>query len=193
MIDLLANLFAGGWIDPAGKFERTRPSPHIQKDGSPARYIIVPQEESDRGEAITISELDMDNIIRAKAAIYSACALMLEQLSIGFDDLEHIYIAGGFGRYLPLEKAITIGLAPDVPRERFQFVGNASLMGSYMAVVSQDFRQRQLNLARRMTYIDLSNSPGYMEEYMGAMFLPHTDEERFPTVQNKPRRGTYRR
>ncbi len=76
---------------------------------------------------------------------------MLEQLSIGFDDLEHIYVAGGFGSYLPLEKAITIGLAPDVPRERFRFIGNASLMGSYMIVVSQDFRQRQLNLARRMT------------------------------------------
>jgi uncharacterized 2Fe-2S/4Fe-4S cluster protein (DUF4445 family) len=184
MIDLLANLFATGWIDPAGKFERSRSSSHILMEGSQARYIIVPREESGTGEAITISELDVDNIIRAKAAIYSACALILEQLAIGFDDLKHIYIAGGFGRYLPLEKAITIGLAPDVPRERFQFIGNASLMGSFMVVVSRDFRRRQMNLAQRMTYIDLSNNPGYMEEYMGAMFLPHTDETRFPTVQS---------
>ena len=126
--------------------------------------------------------------IRAKAAIYSACALMLEQIGIGFDDLEHIYIAGGFGRFLDLDKAIGIGLLPDVPREKFRFIGNASLMGSYMVVVSQDYRRRQLELARRMTYFDLSNAPGYMDQYTGAMFLPHTDPKLFPSV-SAPRAG----
>jgi uncharacterized 2Fe-2S/4Fe-4S cluster protein (DUF4445 family) len=185
MIELLANLFATGWIDPAGKLDRARPSPAIKVEGKRARYTLAPAGEGASGEAITISELDIENIVRAKAAIYSACSLMLQQIGIGFDDLANVYIAGGFGRFLDLEKAVILGLAPDVPRERFHFVGNASLMGSYMVVVSQEYRRRELELARRMTYIDLSTTPGYMDEYMAALFLPHTDRERFPTVNGQ--------
>ena len=188
MIDLLANLFVTGWLDPSGKLERNRKCTRIQIIGRQARYILATQEESATGNAITISEMDIDNIVRAKAAIFSACALLLKQIGIGFEDLDQIYVAGGFGRYLDLEKAIILGLIPDVPRDRFRFIGNASLMGSYMVVVSQDYQQRQRDLARRMTYIDLSNHAEYMNEYMAAMFLPHTHGEYFPTVHA---RGVY--
>jgi uncharacterized 2Fe-2S/4Fe-4S cluster protein (DUF4445 family) len=182
MIDLLANLLRTGWMDPAGKLDRERPSPAIQVDGKRARYVIAPHEQSDLGRPIAVSETDIENIVRAKAAIYSACALMLRQLGMDFPDLARIYIAGGFGRFLNLEKAITIGLLPDVPREKFHYIGNASLTGSYMVAVSQDYRQRQLDLARRMTCMELSTDPAYMDQYTGALFLPHTDPGRFPTV-----------
>ncbi|MBI5093457.1 MAG: DUF4445 domain-containing protein [Candidatus Hydrogenedentes bacterium] len=182
MIAVIANLFTAGWLDPAGKLDTTRHSPNIEVKGKQARYIIAPADRSATGEPVAISEMDIENIIRAKAAIFSACAVLLKQVGVGIEDLARIYVAGGFGRYLDLEKAITLGLIPDIERHRFQFIGNASLMGSYMVVVSQDYRQRQLDLARRMTYVDLSNYPGYMEEYMGAMFLPHTHAELFPTV-----------
>jgi uncharacterized 2Fe-2S/4Fe-4S cluster protein (DUF4445 family) len=182
IIDLIANLFLTGWIDAAGKFDRVRPNPLITVDGRIARYTIVTTAESGTGKPIVISEIDIENIIRTKAAIYTACALMLQQVEMSFQDLNHIYIAGGFGRFLDLEKAILIGLIPDIPREKFSYIGNSSLMGSYMVAVSQDYRQRQLNLAKRMTYLELNTNPSYMDQYTAALFLPHTDMNKFPSV-----------
>ena len=182
MIALLANLFSTGWIDAAGKLDRERSCEAIWPEGRGARYVIVPAEESGTGEALTISEVDIDNIIRAKAAIYSACALLLQQVDITFADLARVYIAGGFGRFLDIEKATIIGLIPDIPRERFQYVGNSSLMGTYMILVSAEHRRRQLEIANRMTYMELSTDPSYMDQYTGALFLPHTDPTQFPSV-----------
>ncbi|MHC4887289.1 MAG: ASKHA domain-containing protein, partial [Planctomycetota bacterium] len=132
--------------------------------------------------ALTIDELDIENIVRAKAAIYSACALMLDQVEMSFEDLSTIYIAGGFGRFLDLEKAIILGLIPDIDRSKFKYIGNSSLMGSYMVAVSQEFREKQMAIAGRMTYMELSTDPAYMDQYTGALFLPHTDPTLFPTV-----------
>lgn len=182
MISLLAELFLTGWIDAAGKLNRDKASPAVQIDGRNGKYIIVPAEKTESGKAIMISEMDIENIVRAKAAIYSACALMLDQLGMDFPDLDNIYIAGGFGRFLNLDKAKVLGLIPDLPTEKFKYIGNSSLMGSYMALVSSEFRQKQIDLANRMTYIDLSSDPGYMDQYTAALFLPHTDPRRFPTV-----------
>ena len=183
MIGLLADLFLAGWIDPAGKLTRDRPSPAIEVDGRHARYCLATAEQSGTGKPLFINETDIENIIRAKAAIYSACALMLEQVEMTFDDLAHVYIAGGFGRFLDLEKATILGLIPDLPRERFHYIGNASLMGSYMTLVSQDYTERQIETANRMTYIDLGADPAYMDQYTAALFLPHTDPALFPSVR----------
>jgi uncharacterized 2Fe-2S/4Fe-4S cluster protein (DUF4445 family) len=192
MIDLVAGLFLTGWLDAAGKFERVRPSPAIRVEGRRATYTLAPAEETATRKPLVITETDIENILRTKASIYSACALMLERVGLNFADLRHIYIAGGFGRYLDLENATIIGLIPDLPRERFHYIGNSSLMGSYMVVVSQDFRQRQLELARRMTYLELNTDPAYMGQYTGALFLPHTDLSRFPSVVPRWRAGSER-
>jgi uncharacterized 2Fe-2S/4Fe-4S cluster protein (DUF4445 family) len=183
MIALLADLFLTGWIDSAGKINRERPSPAIEVIGRNAFYILATAEESGTSKALRINESDIENIIRTKAAIYSACALMLKQVSMTFDDLTCIYIAGGFGRFLDLDKATVLGLIPDLPREKFKYIGNASLMGSYMTLVSRDYYQRQIELANRMTYIELSTDPAYMDQYTAALFLPHTDAALFPTVR----------
>ena len=186
MISLLANLFQTGWLDPSGKLNRTKKTPAIRVDGRQAFYIIAPEEESGlTGKPIMISETDIENVIRAKAAVYSAVSLMLEQVELTFGDLANVYIAGGFGRFLDIEDAITIGLIPDLPREKYHYIGNSSLMGAYMTLVSRETRHRQLELARRMTYIELSTNPAYMNQYTGALFLPHTDMNRFPSVQKK--------
>ena len=182
MISLLAELFLTGWIDAAGKLNRDKPSEAIIVDGRVGHYVIVPARDSDSGQAITISELDIENIIRAKAAIYSACTLMLEQVGMDFSDLAHIYIAGGFGRFLDLDKAMILGLVPELPIETFEYIGNSSLMGATMALVAGEFRKKQEDLAHRMTYIDLSSDPAYMDHYTGALFLPHTDPKRFPSA-----------
>ena len=182
MIALLADLFITGWIDSAGKLNRGKPSPVIEISGRNAFYIVATAEESGTGKALRIGESDIENIIRTKAAIYSACALMLKQVGMTFDDLTCIYIAGGFGRFLDLDKATVLGLIPDLPREKFKYIGNSSLMGSYMTLVSRDYYQRQIELANRMTYIELSTDPTYMDQYTAALFLPHTDAALFPTV-----------
>jgi uncharacterized 2Fe-2S/4Fe-4S cluster protein (DUF4445 family) len=185
MIDVLANLRLTGWIDPSGKLDRVRFNPHIEIYGRRATYQIASAAESATGKPIFITETDIENIIRAKAAIYSAVALMLKRVGLAFSDLANVYIGGGFGRYLDLENAILIGLLPDLPREKFHYIGNSSLMGSYMVVVSQDYRQRQLRLAHRMTYLELNTDSSYMDEYTGALFFPHTNLELFPSVREK--------
>jgi uncharacterized 2Fe-2S/4Fe-4S cluster protein (DUF4445 family) len=108
---------------------------------------------------------------------------MLKQVGVGFKDIAKIYIAGGFGRYLDIEDAVTIGLLPDVPRERFHYLGNASLKGSSMILVSEKHRKLQKELARRMTYVELNTDSEYMDQYTGALFLPHTDDRQFPSIR----------
>jgi Uncharacterized metal-binding protein len=184
MISLLAELYFKGMIDSAGKLDRNMPPENLMITGRQAKYVVVPAQGTEGGSAITVSDADIENIVRAKAAIYSACCLMLSQLEIGFNDLAHVYIAGGFGRFLDIEKAITIGLLPDVAREKFVYVGNASLLGSYRLLVSREQRRLQEELSRRITYIDLSADPRYMDHYTAALFLPHTDLERFPSIKS---------
>jgi uncharacterized 2Fe-2S/4Fe-4S cluster protein (DUF4445 family) len=183
IISLLAGLFSSGWIEPSGKLNRSKSSPYILTQGRQASFIIVPDHESQSGVALTISEAEIENIIRAKAAIYSACSLMLNQVGIDPESISKFYIAGGFGHYLDLDDCITIGLLPDLPRDVFKFLGNTSLIGSQMLLTSQDFHLRQQNLSRRITYIDLGSDPDYMDQYTAALFLPHTDSSRFPSVK----------
>jgi uncharacterized 2Fe-2S/4Fe-4S cluster protein (DUF4445 family) len=183
IINLIADLFLAGWLDSAGKLNRTKECPAIQIEGRRARYVIVPAKESGTGKEIYINETDIENLIRTKAAIYSACSLMLNQIDLKFEDLSNIYIAGAFGNFLDIKKAITIGLIPDLPLDKFKYIGNASLMGSYMCLVSQELRDKQKQLAQKMTYLELNTDPSYMEQYTGALFLPHTDRERFPSVK----------
>lgn len=184
IISLLANLLLTGWCHPDGRLNRDRKNPAITITGKKAFYTIVPAEQSGKPGEIKISETEIENVIRAKAAIYSACSLIMRQLGITFDNVSTIYIAGGFGRNLNLNDAKIIGLIPDLPDKKFRYIGNASLIGSYMIMISQDFRDKQKSLANRMTYIDLSTDPNYMDQYTAALFMPHTDKNLFPTVDS---------
>jgi uncharacterized 2Fe-2S/4Fe-4S cluster protein (DUF4445 family) len=185
MIDLLAELWLSGLLDSSGKLHPDRGGDRIRPTKDSARnleYEIVPAAASETGAAITLDERDIQNLLRTKAAVYAACASMLRSVGLDFDAVVEVYVAGGFGRFLDLEKAIIIGLVPDIPREKFHYIGNSSLLGSYMVLISQDYRRRQQELARRMTYIDLSSDQAYMDQYTAALFLPHTDRNLFPSV-----------
>ena len=183
LIDLLSGLYLTGWLDAAGRFERSRPCPSIRIDGRRAFYTVADAENTLHGNPIVISENDVENLMRAKAAIYAAAALLLEQAGLGFADLSALYVAGGFGRRLNLENAITLGLLPDIAMEKFHYLGNASLKGTRLALLSKESRTLQHATAGRMTYIDLSGFPGYMDQYTAALFLPHTDRSLFPNVR----------
>jgi uncharacterized 2Fe-2S/4Fe-4S cluster protein (DUF4445 family) len=185
LIDLVAELHIAGWIDPSGKFSREKPSRFISIAGRRASYTVVEGKHSSSGKPIIISETDIENLMRAKAAIYSATSLLLQQAGIHFQGISTFSVAGGFGRYLDISHAMILGLLPDIPAEKFRYIGNASLQGSGLCLLSEEFRKRQAALSKRMTYIDLSAFPGYMDQYTAALFLPHTDLRSFPNVMKK--------
>jgi uncharacterized 2Fe-2S/4Fe-4S cluster protein (DUF4445 family) len=121
--------------------------------------------------------------MRAKAAIYAGISLLLLKVGLTFDDIERVYIAGGFGNYLNVEKAVIIGMLPDITREKFVFLGNTSVVGAYLCLLSDKMRREAEEIAQKMTNIELSVSRRFMDEYMSALFLPHTDMKQFPTVE----------
>ncbi len=210
MIDLLAELYTGGLLDPSGKFNplhaggmiqpavqrrrippsdkatvnSTRREAPVSPSGRNLIYTIVPASDSATGSAITIDQRDIQNLIRTKAAVYSACAIMLKSVGLEVDAITEVYVAGGFGRYLDLRNSIVVGLLPDLPLERFTYLGNAALTGARSMLCDSAARRNVSRLADRMTYLELNADPAYMSEYTAALFLPHTDIDRFPTVRD---------
>ena len=168
IISAIAELFRKGIIDSAGKFICAG------KNGEYALCQGLPGKPE-----ITISEVDIDNFIRAKGAIFSACQTMLDSVGMAFNDVGKIYVAGGFGRFLDLEDARTVGLLPRLPDEKFTFLGNSSVIGAYLAMVCEELRAQESEIAGKITYVDLSSEPGYMDHYTAALFLPHTDKKLF--------------
>ncbi len=183
VLTLLAELFLKGFLDASGKFNLERNSPFVKVLGRRAKYILAPEPETSLGEDLTLSEVDIESVLRAKAAVYAACSLLLARIGASFGDLDRIYIAGGFGRTLDFEKAVTLGLLPDVPRDRFRYIGNSSLTGASMALVSQSSRNKLRELLPLIQYLDLSTECNYYEHYTAALFIPHTDSRLFPSVK----------
>jgi uncharacterized 2Fe-2S/4Fe-4S cluster protein (DUF4445 family) len=185
MIDALAEMYLNGVIDQKGKIREEIGSKRIRRGESGLEYVLAWRVESAINKEIVITEVDLDNLIRAKGAIYAGFATLLSHMGMGFKDIEKLYIAGGFGRYIDVERAITIGMLPDLPVEKFQFLGNTSIMGAYYALLCDRLRHEAEEIAKRMTYIELSVSRSFMDEYLSALFLPHTDLNAFPTVKTE--------
>ncbi|OAG27095.1 ASKHA domain-containing protein [Thermodesulfatator autotrophicus] len=183
IISLLATLFIEGIIDQSGKFRRDLNSPRIREGREGWEYVLVWKEESATGEDIVFTEADIDNLIRAKGAMFSGYQTLLESVGLDITMVERVILAGNFGSFLDLEQAIIIGLLPDLPRENFYFVGNSSLMGARMAALSKEVLAEMERVAQMMTHFELSAHPGYMDYYVSALFLPHTNLDLFPTVK----------
>jgi uncharacterized 2Fe-2S/4Fe-4S cluster protein (DUF4445 family) len=130
-----------------------------------------------------ITESDVTSLLRAKAAIYAGYSVLCRSVGVALADVEQILIGGAFGQYLDVEKAIRIGLLPDLPVERFHFLGNTSVLGAYAALLCVNVRHDVLDVAAKMTYLELSADNTFMDEYTSALFLPHTDLDAFPTVR----------
>ena len=171
-IDCLAELFKKGIIDRNGKFV-----------GKGKEFILVSKKDADVNYDIVISEADIENLKRSKGAIYAATSVLLKKLNLTFKNIEQFYIAGGFGTYLDIDKTVTIGLLPDLERKRFSFIGNSSLVGSREILLSYEAKKEAEEIAKKMTYIELSVEPTYMDEYVSALFFPHTDLARFPSIK----------
>jgi uncharacterized 2Fe-2S/4Fe-4S cluster protein (DUF4445 family) len=185
LIYAVSELLENGITDQNGKFRRDLPSERVREGEGGWEYVLTYAPETQIGRDIVLTESDIDNLIRAKAAIYAGCNTLLRSVGLTFDAVEKIIIAGGFGHSLDIEKAQTIGLLPDVPAERFIFVGNGSLLGARLLSFSKELLQEAERIAKSMTNIELSNNTAFMDEFVAALFLPHTDEEAFPRVMRQ--------
>jgi uncharacterized 2Fe-2S/4Fe-4S cluster protein (DUF4445 family) len=183
-IDLLAEMLRAGILDKDGKIKEIK-HPRIRNGNVDREFVVVFQKDSATASDIVINEADIDNLKRAKGAIYAAVSILLKHLGLDFTQVKNILIAGGFGTYLDIANAITIGLLPDLDISRFIFIGNASLAGARQAILSCAAKEKTDEIARKMTYFELSVEPKYMEEYMAALFFPHTDLSLFPNVKLK--------
>ena len=183
MIDALAEMYLAGVIDQKGKIREEIGSKRVRKGESGLEFVLAWRVESAVNKEIVLTEVDLDNLIRAKGAIYAGFATLLHQMNMTFPDVDKIYIAGGFGRYIDVERAVTIGMLPDLPVEKFVFLGNTSIMGAYYALLCDRLRHEAEDIARKMTYVELAVSRSFMDEYMSALFLPHTNIDVFPTIK----------
>lgn len=183
LITMAAILFEMGVIDNRGKFNRDLPTDRIRQSNEVWEYVVAWKQETQIDRDIVITEPDLDNLIRAKGAIYSGCLTLLEEVGLTMDMVERIILAGGFGSYIDLEKAMTIGLLPEIDPDRVVFIGNGSLMGARMSSLTNRIRKDVVSVTQMMTNFELSETPSYMDNYIAAMFLPHTEIEKFPRLK----------
>jgi len=182
LIDAMAELLMAGVITSKGRFNTELDTPRIRGQEA-LEYVLVWAEDAHNGQDIVITEGDLDNLLRAKAAVFAGITTLLNAVGITLQDVDELLIAGGFGRYLELDKAVTIGLLPEISPDRVKYIGNGSLLGSRVMLLSRRMRQEALQVCKKMTYLELSQDPSFMDQYVSALFMPHTDMSMFPSVQ----------
>jgi uncharacterized 2Fe-2S/4Fe-4S cluster protein (DUF4445 family) len=182
LISLLAELFLTGVIDKGGHVNLHLDTRRVREGEHGPEYVIAWADQTATGRDIAITDVDIDNLLRAKAAIYAGFTILADRVGVPLEAVEQILIGGSFGKYINVEKAVQIGLLPDMDWERFQFLGNTSVRGAYRALLDREARLRIQSIAGRMTYIELSADNTFYDAFMSALFLPHTDLNRFPSV-----------
>ncbi len=183
LIIMVATMFEMGIVDSQGKYNRNLGTPRIRENEGVWEYVVAWQADTQIDRDIVLTEIDIENLMRAKAAIYSGCQTLLNEVGLDIGMVERIILAGGFGSYIDLEKAMTIGLLPEIDPEKVTFVGNSSLMGARMSALTNRIRLDVASVIQRMTNFELSETPSYMDHYVAALFLPHTDMDKFPRLK----------
>ena len=182
LIAIVAELLEAGVIDQQGKFNRNLDTKRIREEQDGWEFVLAWGETSLIGEDIVITEVDLDNLIRAKGAMYAGYQTLLDSVGLSFDSLDRVIMAGNFGAYIDLEKAICIGLLPDVDRDKFYYIGNASMLGCQISMTNTDRFRERITVRRLITNMELAENQEFMSYYMASLFLPHTDMSLFPSV-----------
>lgn len=185
LINILAALMETGLIDPNGKFREDLDTPRLRVGEDGREYVLAWAADTQIDQDLTLTEVDIDNLMRAKGAMYAGYLTLLENIGLSIQDVEQVILAGAFGNFINIENAITIGLMPDLPLDRFHFVGNGSLLGATCVAFSREMLEEERRVALMMTNFELSETPGFMDQYVAALFLPHTKAEYFPNVQQR--------
>ena len=182
LIDSIYELVRNKIIGQDGKFNLSSGDERIVEKDDDAAFIVAFSKETETGKDLAIKESDISNLIRSKGAVFAAIKSLIDYVGLSFNDIDTFFVAGGFGSYLDIPKAIAIGLLPDIDPKKIKFVGNSSLMGARMALLSTHAFERTIKIASGMTNIELSTYLPFMDEYVAALFLPHTDRKIFPSV-----------
>lgn len=181
LIDLVAELYSKGVVDRKARLQLIK-SDRIKQTDTGLEYVVEKREllgpyaRSD----LVITDSDLQNLLRTKAAIYGACSVLLKKSDESLDRLSSIIIAGGFGYHLDIGRAVLIGMFPDIPKEKYRFIGNGALGGARLALASAKERKEVAFIFNNMTYIDLSTDNEFYDEFSSSLFIPHTDLSRFP-------------
>ena len=180
IIDIISELYRCGIINARGLF--VREGRRVRRDAhGMGRYVLAFEQESETGREVSINEVDIDNFIRAKGAIYSAIDILLQSVDMTPECIDKVYVAGGIGSGINMKNAVNIGMLPDVELDKFRYIGNSSLTGAYALVMSDQAIAKCAEVAANMTYLELSTYPGYMDSFVAACFIPHTDRNLFPS------------
>jgi uncharacterized 2Fe-2S/4Fe-4S cluster protein (DUF4445 family) len=182
LISLMSEMFITGVIDKGGNPNFDTGSARIRQGEHGAEYVIAWGSETEHGRDIVITKVDLDNLIRTKGAIYAGFTVLAQSVGVDLASLERVLIGGSFGQYINIEKAIQIGLLPDLPWDKFHFLGNTALQGALLALLNRDYRQHVTEIAAKMTYLELSADNSFYDQFTSALFLPHTNIEKFPSV-----------
>ena len=182
LICLLAEMLVTGLIDKAGNLNFQTPTPRLRQGRHGGEFVVAWAPETAHGEDIVITQVDIENLLRAKAAMYAGCTVLARQVGVRLEEVGQVLIGGGFGQSMDVEKAIQIGLLPDLPWDRFQFLGNTAVRGAYYGLISRRMRRRLTEIAQKITYWELSADNSFFEEFHAALFLPHTNLRLFPSV-----------
>ncbi|MCK5543082.1 MAG: DUF4445 domain-containing protein [Desulfobacterales bacterium] len=183
MIDLAAALFLSKKIDIRGKFIKTNCNGRLFNKYDIDYFIIVDKEDSGTGDNICISQVDLNSLTSSKAAMYTILEVIVcNTAGLSFDDLAKFYVAGTFGSFINPESAISIGMLPDIKRDKFEVLGNSSLGGATKLLIDRAAFDEAGKIRKSITYIELNVNAEFMNMFSGAKFYPHTDKSRFPSV-----------
>jgi uncharacterized 2Fe-2S/4Fe-4S cluster protein (DUF4445 family) len=185
LINTVAELLETSVIGQNGKFNQDLPTDRVRPGTDGHEYVLARATETQTGSDIVITEVDIDNLMRAKAAMYAGCQTLCQSVGSGGCDFEQVIVAGAFGSNIDIRRAITIGLLPDLPEDKFIFIGNGSLLGARLTSFSTDLLDDARRVAQMMTNLELSENVEFMNNYVAALFLPHTNAEEFPTVSKR--------
>ncbi len=180
LLNLVALFFDLGVIDPRGRYRRDTGCKRIRPGMSGYEFVLVWAEDSGVEHDIVLTEVDIENFIRAKGAIFAGVRTLLREVGLTVADLEQVILAGAFGSFIDIDSAMTVGLLPAMDPDRIVYVGNGSLMGCRMSGLSNHIRQDVVEVVRKMTSFELSEVGRFRDEYVAALFLPHTDLSLFP-------------
>jgi uncharacterized 2Fe-2S/4Fe-4S cluster protein (DUF4445 family) len=182
-IDLAAVLFQSGMLDIRGKFVPDQCQDRLLIIDDIIHFLVVPADLSATGKNLTISQVDIDSLIRSKAAMYTILTTITQSVGIDLTDVSVFYVAGTFGAFIDPSSAITIGMIPDLPRKRYQSVGNTSIEGASRVLLSRKDIESVSDIQKHITYMELNVNQDFMNRFSAAKFLPHTDTRLFPSVK----------
>jgi uncharacterized 2Fe-2S/4Fe-4S cluster protein (DUF4445 family) len=183
LIDLTAEMFMAGLIDIRGKFNLKIPTRRWIKQDEQWAYLLVPAEETVGHQPIVLTQVDLDILLRSKAAMYTILTTLVQSVGFTLNDIENFFVAGAFGNHIDPRQAINLGLLPDLPLKRYIPLGNTSLKGAAEVLLNYSLVAEVNKIAAKITYLEMNVNQDFMNRFSAARFIPHTDPGLFPSVK----------